>query len=274
MQVSKYTLKLRNSSRGFVTFISFQALLRQEIQCALRQVPLPTKNILVKDSAIPFTIRQQGNLIHYRSAIALALATQASTDATEIAQQLTTHLQPALSQQLIPIQNRGSGWLQFTLTERTVQPWLQQCLTPFPGLPVSFPSPETPRSFSQYIHHRCCRLLQLGAEANLISLTDDARNWTNCSFAEQNLLQPEDWRFIYQLVTTIDHLKNSYRSQRNSKLAHDLSEAFTRFHRYCRIFDRQQTNFPEIAMMRLNLIAMAQALLQHLTDPIVVTDDS
>jgi len=266
MQVSNYTLKLRNSSRGFVTFISFKALLRKEIQCALRQVPLPTRNIQVKESAIPFTIRQKGNLIHYRSAIAIALATQASIEATEIAQQLAIYLQPALHQHLIPIQNIGSGWIQFTLTEGTIQSWLQQCLTPFPALPVSFPLIETPLSFSQYTHHRCCRLLQLGAEANLISLTDNTGNDTNCSLGKQNLLQPEDWQFIYQLIMTIDHLQNSYRSQRTSKLANHLSEAFIRFHRCCRIFDRQQPHFPQIAMMRLNLIAIAQGVLQYLTD--------
>lgn len=265
MQVSKYTLKLRNSSRGFVTFISLQALLREEIRCALRQIPLATRNISVKDSAIPFTIRQQRNLIHYRSAIALILASKASINATQIAQQLVTILQQQVNLGFIQIRWICSGWIEFTVTEEAIPQWLQQCLTRLPALPLSFPSTVTPLSFPQYIHHRCWRLLQLGAEANLISLTDNISNWQNYSFAGKNILQTEDWQFIYQLMKTIDHLENATSAQKITKLTNHLSEAFIRFHRYCRIFDRQQNNFPEIAIIRLHFIAITYGILQHLT---------
>jgi len=214
-------------------------------------------------AAIPVTIRQQRNVIHYRSAIALALAKNQSDGAIQIAQTLMYHLQQQLSPELVQVQSIDPAWIELTLTEQAIQQWLQQCLSQLPFLTLSFPSTVTTLSFPQYIHHRCCRLLQLGAEENLISLTDYSGTWNNCSFAGQNLLQGEDWRLIYQLIYIVDQLDNPS-SKPIPKLATNLSDALTRFHRYCRMFDRQQANFPQIAIIRLNLVAMTKGLLQEM----------
>lgn len=263
MQVSKYTSQPRSSSRGSGSFFSLQVILEQKVRFALISLPFQEFAVKMNNLPIRFTLRLQGNQLNYRSAIALALTQNQSDLAAAVAVELTERLTQDISPMFAKVQLTAPAWIEFTLTQKAMQQWLKECF--FSVAPRSLrESPQwTTMSFPKYTHDRCCRIRQIAAAEEILS---DHSQLGDLSLSQLNLLQASDWRLIYQLVHTLDQLESANASRPLAKLANDLSQVFDDFYRYCQIFNQKQPNFPDIAMIRLHLIAITQGLLLKLVD--------
>ena len=228
------------------------------MQWALSQLNLNNQN---GGDLIPMTFRFKDHQFTYRSAIALSITGKQSDLAKMRAKQLIDCLQEKISPNFAEIELVSPAWIQFHLREGAIQGWLQGWVNRLTT--VSFPSAwETqlkPRS--RYVCDRCSTILELGREENIIS---EAIQWSDlCNFS-LHILQAKDGEFISQLIATTDYLERVSSSQELEKRRNRLSEEFLEFHRYCQIFDRKQPNFPDIAIIRLYLIAITEAILKEI----------
>lgn len=250
--------------------ISFKCLLVESIFFALSQLNI--KQVAITNNNfnhIYSTLRLQKNRLNYRSAIALSLAGKQSNLACQIASSLVDRLKRKISPNLVQIQVTPPAWIEFRLTEYAIQQWLedgfQEISTNFyRGILDSASGPETMQSLPQYVRDRCWQLLQLGLKDNLISLRDPTQTWKIVSLSHQNLLLGDDWQLLYHLIATRDGLEQLSSSQQKEKLAHYLSRAFLEFHCHCQLFNRQQPNFHQIAVIRFSAIAITERLLFQL----------
>ncbi|WP_150107037.1 hypothetical protein [Halothece sp. PCC 7418] len=214
----------------------------------------------------PLTLRWQDNKLNYRSAIALFLARKHSSLASQVAAAITEKLQETIPPDFADIRCSPPAWIEFTLTEKTIQNWLEEGLQGISSLSYSLTPPETIDSFPKYVRDRCWQLLQLGIQENFISLLHPIQQWKTISFSTPSLLIDEDWQFLYQLILTRDGLEKVSSVQQREKLADHLSAAFLEFHRHCQLFNRQQPHFHQLAVIRFTAIAITERLLFDLED--------
>ena len=190
---------------------------------------------------------------------------------------------------LVEIVDRG--WINFYLGSKFMAIWLEQSLAWHQRTIINdraFAKKETcglENTFTnlfpvQYIHARCCSLLNLAAREKLISLSVDSPSivrsmptniflwneqntlWLTES-AERNLLQQllivaDSW------VEDISDREACTESNRQwSKLAFNLSQATAIFLADCR-FLGEAKRYPQLAIARLGLIALVQLWLQRI----------
>lgn len=177
-----------------------------------------------------------------------------------------------------------SGWIYFQLSDRTLAVWLQYLINTCAILlrntsaSASHPIPKTTSQNSlfpiQYAHARCCGLLRLGEQQNLIRLSIDSQTpqvgepkpipWLN-EQQQLSLVHPMERRLIAQCLRLLDELSQPKRKTSTKliyKLATELSNITLDFYSTCRIFGEVQRETPQLAQARLGLIAVAKSLLR------------
>lgn len=211
------------------------------------------------------------------------------------------------------------GWIHFNLSEIGLQEWLTVLSDRLPTLTqnslyqnslyqnnqyhladFSPPNPGTMYDAScsathfsvLYTHARCCTLLRLGMQEQLIQLeqsplpsaiwilTDpESIAWLN---ADQQLrcTYIAERRLIAQIVDILDELDcppESLSAARLWQLAHRLSQDFQTFHANCRLFGAIKTDDLALAQARFGLVLITQALLHwilqgwlHISPPIAL----
>lgn len=250
---------MSDSSREQDYFISIERIITSEVESALFQLDGKSST---RSDVIPLTFRFWDHQLTYRSAIALSIAGKQPNLAQNRAKQLIDCLKEQISSDFAEIELISPAWIQFHLREAAIQGWLQGWVNRLTT--VCFPSElETELnsiSLSRYVRDRCCTIWELGSEENIISHN---RQWNDLSNFSLNILAAKDWEFMYQLIATTDALEKVSPSQELEKSANRLSKEFLEFHRHCQIFDRKQPNFPDIAIIRLLLIAITEAILKE-----------
>lgn len=242
--------------------ISIQCLIKENIRTAINQLKIKGAGIKnYNPNHINLTLRLQKNKLNYRSAIALSLAGKQSHLAFQIASSLVQTLKGQISPSWLHVAVTPPAWIEFKITEAAIQQWLDNS---FQEILDSASMPETIQSLPQYVRDRCWQLLELGLKDNLISLRDPTQTWKIVSLSHQNLLLGDDWQLLYHLIATRDGLEQLSSSQQKEKLAHYLSRAFLEFHCHCQLFNRQQPNFHQIAVIRFSAIAITERLLFQL----------
>ena len=194
---------------------------------------------------------------------------------------------------LVEIEIVDRGWINFYLGSKFMAIWLEQSLVWHQRAIINdraFAKKEIcawENTFTnlfpvQYIHARCCSLLNLAARENLISLSDDSPwivrpiptkifPWLDeqntlwlTRLAERNLLQQllivaDSW------VEDISDREACTESNRQwSKLAFNLSQATAIFLADCRFLGEVKQKYPPLAIARLGLIALVQLWLQRI----------
>ena len=227
--------------------------------------------------------------IVYRCSIALALATHVETTPKTIASEFVSliHFEGKNNTALkssfnLCVEITESGWMVFYLDSQSLASWLQQLLIFQSNINVlkrhdfvvfqPAPSP-TNLFFIQYIHARCCSLLRLAAREKLIVLrSPDSSNlvwqllqpsisWLN----PQNNLWLEDeieLQLIFQLLVVIDSFNN--KSIGWVKLAVDFSHTMAIFFTECRFLGETRQRYPDKAIARIGLIAIARYWLHRI----------
>lgn len=242
--------------------ISIQYLIKENIYIAINQLKIKGAGIKNYNlNHIYLTLRLQKNRLNYRSAIALSLAGKQSYLAVQIASSLVQTLKGQISPSWLHVKVTPPAWIEFRITEAAIQQWLDNS---FQEILDAVSPPETIQWFPQYVRDRCWQLLQLGLKENLISLQDPIQTWKMVSLSHQNLLQRDDWQLLYHLIATRDGLEQVSSFSQREKLAHHLGGAFLEFHRHCQLFNHQQPNFHQLAVMRFAAIAITERLLFQL----------
>jgi hypothetical protein len=178
------------------------------------------------------------------------------------------------------------GWIDFYLSHLSIAVWLQQfpqlffvefsSLTKLPANQALY-SPEINLFPVHYTHARCCALLRLGHQDQLIQVqTQDfnssrwrwiapnpipwqKNNQENCL----NMIHKAEYSLIMQIMAFIDDL-GTINPTNLLPLVNQLSQAFWEFERYCRIWGEVKENNLELAQTRLGLVQITQCLLCYL----------
>ncbi len=165
-----------------------------------------------------------------------------------------------------------SGWLEFTLCDRSLALWLQAWQHLSYSYHKSHLKSTNPDILwpMQYTYGRCCSLLQLGEQEKLIKLKNsnfmtDKPSWSILTVIPWDNLQLNkiERGLIAQIMTTVDRLGKESNCN-EMKLGLALSESFLNFERYCRIFGETSGHNCQLSQARLGLVAITQYLLQGL----------
>ena len=225
----------------------------------------------------------------YSCPIGLILAPQLQMSPKKVVEDLgnllNKHSSNVESSLPLYLDTNPSGWLNFYVTERAIARWLERSLWLFQtqakngntSLTLTSDRQENLDLFSvQYIHARCCSLLRLGAREQLISLVD-----SNFSHLGWQLTQPpsiswldrqhhlwfdreSEYNLLRQLLIVTD-FQTANDSDRWTKLALDLSQTTAIFLADCRFLGEIKQKYPQLAIARLGLIALAQYWLQKIS---------
>jgi hypothetical protein len=103
----------------------------------------------------------------------------------------------------------------------------------------------------------------LGSLENFVSFRHSQGSWSGVLIQDQTLLTQGDWELLYQLIATRDRLEEVSTHQQREKLAYHLSYAVLEFHRHCQLFNQQQSDFRQVAIIRFSAIAIAAQLLSN-----------
>lgn len=170
------------------------------------------------------------------------------------------------------------GWLEFTLSDRSLAVWLQTWETfPFPTTNSLSLSGNHHNLFAiEYTYARCCALLRLGDQEGLIQLKSQAFPpyvwslevpkpipWYNLDLGQLRLNNIIERSLISQIMTTIERVINESDGNK-MKLGSSLSDSFLKFESYCRIFSELNRENSQLSQTRLGLVAITQYLLQGL----------
>ncbi|NES94340.1 MAG: hypothetical protein F6K32_03790 [Desertifilum sp. SIO1I2] len=219
-----------------------------------RDLPIFTLRLL--DKTVAFS---------YSCAIARQVAASLYTSPETVACQMAETLSERSEFEVVL---KPEGWLEFDLRDRTVIQWLQartqNPLAPHPGwLSLHPPSLDAERQFlGQYAHARCCSLLRAGDRISPSSPLP----W------EWVLAHSLERRLVYCILEVHDLLSfpPGKQSERLAlKLLQNLSQETLSFERACLIWGLVKTENLELARLRLELLSLAQSLLQTLLTPIL-----
>lgn len=244
----------------------------------------------------------------YLSAVPHQICAYADTNVVQVANSLAAHLSICLSDPsslqvpggLAPslldhldIQATPSGYLEFKFDDWAIAHWLT-CLTyPVASLFVSLTPPAHPVTrprpslFSiQHAHARCCSLLRLAVQQQIIGLTlqePSQWQWTQpnpidwFTMAQQfRLSRDSERQLISQCFTVLDEFpwqaetlpenipSSSLHLDRITTLAQDLAQAFSTLHQQCQIWGALQTEGSDHLTAHFALILVTQRLLYGL----------
>ena len=251
----------------------------------------------------------KANQLTYLSAVPHQLCVYVNMDATQVANSLAAHLSRTLSDRTsfqipaglspnlldhIDIQATPSGYLEFRLDDWAIADWLT-CLThPITPLFVfadlqSYPAKRSyPSLFSiQHAHSRCCSLLRLAAQQQIIGLNWQSQpsqwQWTQPNPISWLIPEQQLWvshvserQLIKQCLTVLDELpwqadtslENtqalSLKPSRIIALAQNLADAFGVMHRQCQIWGALEKAGRDRQTAHLALILVTQRLLHGL----------
>lgn len=215
---------------------------------------------------------RNNTVMGYRSAIALQLSAKHSDAVQEIAQSLVAMAMQQQSEW--EFQAIEGGWIEGRLGDRALADWLQYSLDD-ESISNPLEKGETPLTAElfpiQYAHARCCSLLQMAHRSRIIELVNpDAvppGRWRKPQRIFEdfstNLQHSAEWELLGQIWDVLDRLAIAPEASQ-LKSARRLSEAWLQFERCCRIWGEVQRNQPQLAQMRLGLVAIAQKLLWRL----------
>ena len=236
--------------------------------------------------------------IVYSCPIGLLLAANQSHALQIVMQQIgqllsSNHENADLKLPSISIEIVDRGWINFYLDSKFIAIWLEQSLAWHRRAIINDREPaqreicsleNTPANLFpvQYMHARCCSLLNLGARENLIGLSIDSAwiiepiamktfFWRN----EQNTLwltEPAERNLLQQLLIVADSWVEEISdrevwtecNRQWSKLALDLSQATAIFLADCRFLGEVKQRYPQRAIARLGLIALVQLWLKKI----------
>jgi hypothetical protein len=124
---------------------------------------------------------------------------------------------------------------------------------------------------AQHAHARCCSLLRLGRQENLIQLGDFSTGESIVSplswLDEAQALRchhPSEQQMILRICQCLDEMAQGIFSnpEKTLRRSHELSQAFCRFYQNCQIFGEVRVNQPALAQVRLGLADVTRSLLQ------------
>jgi hypothetical protein len=201
------------------------------------------------------------------------------------------------------------GWITLKLSDQGLAKWLEILISFFQDLTISsdqtndwdenpqfylrdstaLPHPlseithgrdllrnSTVVLLAQHAHARCCSLLRLGMQEDLIQLAAFPRG--------QSIVEPLSWldetvsirfqhssehQLIRQICQTLDEISlvsNLSEPERTLKQVGRLSQAFHRFYADCLIFNEVKLNNPALAQVRLGLVDLVRSLLYLLLE--------
>lgn len=287
---------------------------------SLSEIPLrrvQSDNQIGYTSAIAFRLARSGHQIGNKSGqpltmeLALEIASVLNRDI--VSTDVTTHPLPLdRVWQNFMVQPIAPGWIHLNLSEIGLQEWLTVLSDRLPTLPqnnqhnqrhLADSSPPRPAALDDticpatrfsvlYAHARCCNLLRLGMQEQLIQLDPPAP-----PSAIWRLTHPEsiawldanrqfrcthvaEWQLIAQIVDILDELDctpDALSPARLWQLAHRLSQDFQTFDANCRLFGAIKTDDRALAQARFALVLITQALLRwilqgwlHISPPIAL----
>lgn len=236
------------------------------------------------DSKLPYTH------FTYRCAIAFSLANYYQLSPQDIARELIeilgelqSNLTSASGEELAIIAHT-SGYIDFYLSETFLALWLKQLpdlllnksISSAVYAPIVIEAPRNSLNLVplQYVHTRCCSLLDLAARQKLIVLKDPHFEYLTWHIARpqpiswldtQNRLWLSDraeYNLLWQLLKAVD--TSTSNSDHRYRLAKKLCEAMLIFDAECRILGEVAQKIPQKALARLGLVALVQYWLQQL----------
>ena len=279
--------------------IAIKPLLQQQLLAVMNLVgtDIAPANLLssleLMSQMIPLHRLSDNTFVIYRCAIAFKLAPLWQFPAFDIANQLVASL-PINTQNIssqicldFSIDVVFPGWIDFRLTPQGLAAWLQQSLQTYSnqqGQLDKNPKEAHNLFLVQYAHVRCCSLLRLAHQQDLIKLQDLSFNilsypfikphpipWldndqeinTNTGQVQLRLVHPAEQHLIAQLLDCQDVI-NIHNPATSTKLAKAVSKAFDKFYSSCRIWGEVKTQTPKLAQARLGLLGVTQIALRSL----------
>lgn len=230
-----------------------------------------------------YRLKHYKNVV-YRCGIALALASNRQLDAGEIAATLVDLLLAMQEKDLDAQRNLTftlavveSGWIDWQLDDRQLAIWLDRLTLRIQPIANSENNSKNSQSQQvnlfpiQYAHARCCSLLRLANERNLIEIRDLSFSQSIGQWLEPipipwldsdnfQLIHPVERHLIDRIIIVVDALE-SLAAIDWVKLSSSLGLAFLDLDRFERIFGEVEQQTPQLAKARLGLIAIAQFLL-------------
>jgi hypothetical protein len=243
--------------------------------------------------------QNSSQVLGYRCAITFPIANLVNLSPLLVANQLV-RLLPSQSKNTsetesleIAVAVHKSGWIDFYICtqkmsrqsqNRNLTIWLERLIAGIINHSnqnhLNFLPKECQKSDSffplQYIHARCSSLLSLGAREGLISLETERLaivNWLikqPCSLKwcePQNnfyLMKPQEWDLLKQICLMLDLLAENkkHSSQDWLQLTKNISEVWLRFISSCPFCGEVSQQTPQLAIARLNLIALTHWCLE------------
>jgi hypothetical protein len=258
----------------------------------------PLQFRLLPDAALPAELQHPGQRC-LATAIALQLARQVDVPAPTLAQDLAqtiTDLDTVAPP--ISLVANDQGWLYAMVPETSLAIWLSQLYTHLNHTPLTLeyptrlPNPALGQQLQfslHYAHARCCSLLRLGNQAQLVEptipwLNPGQRLWLQHP-SEQALLDlllqfPASLSLNRQYwgLKTADlaiflanyHLLSwAASSQQLLAVCRDWAVGFEQFYRHCQIFSEVKTLQPDLARSRLGLVTILRAVLCFLIETVL-----
>jgi hypothetical protein len=258
----------------------------------------PLQLRLLPDTTLPTALQHPGQRC-FATAIALQLAQQVGMPAPTLAESLAQTINNLDTVALpISVATNAQGWLYAMVPETSLAIWLSQLYVHISHTPLTLECPtRLPKpvlgqqlQFSlHYAHARCCSLLRLGNQAQLIEptiswLNPGQRQWMQHP-SEQALLDlllqfPASLSLNRQYwgLETADaaifpanvHLLNwAAPSQQLLAVCRDWAVGFEQFYRHCQIFSEVKTLQPDLARSRLGLVTILRAVLCFLIETVL-----
>jgi arginyl-tRNA synthetase len=260
--------------------------------------------------AISLNRIQSNSHLEYVSALAFKLAASQQQSAVVIAEAIEAGVKQMIKRNQIDWGGRQfwqklsiwvdpPGWIHLRLSEAGLAEWLQYLLEALPDLSetTNVLNVTSNLALDQTIyqqtnffrilhaHARCCSLLRLAAQENLIQINLQInrpgyfvmpqplswieRDWLRCR-------EPQELMLIAQICDALDFLAESEALNSSDsmdektevavqayKTAERLSQAFHAFHANCRIWENIRLDRP-LAEVRLGLVLITQATLRLL----------
>ncbi len=173
----------------------------------------------------------------------------------------------------------ASGWIEFQLRAPGWAKWLQFGLDHPPQLSTDMPPRQSiaPEILAcQYAHARCCSLLRLGQQEQLITLCDEPPNWRWLAPAPLPWLtaetlrfnHPAAWQLLGQITAALDQLFDRAPSAppRWLAIATRLTQAWQTYDRACPMFGQTGPEAIATAQSRLGLVMLTQQSLHLLLE--------
>ena len=229
----------------------------------------------IPDLALPLRRHKTHWPICYDSAIAFKLAALQSQPPCVVAEQIVSSL--PIDRDLWQVQVMPSSLIRFECSEAELAAWLQQLLQQTSCIFASALSPAAKSTRSrppseqifrvQYMHARCCTLLQSAArEGWLVSPAGAPLQipWLTAS-GQLRLQHSVERKAIGLLFDSVDAIDaRQWTTASLWKQASELSQSLDTFQAVCRVWGEVKANDLPLAQARLGLTWAGQQLLQVL----------